>query len=90
MRTPAWSYNLQANPEAEIEIGRDRKLVRARVGIDRPQRRLLNRIRIQDVPKPFALRLFKAKRKFASFPVGREQRHASAFSMVACRQYSCS
>jgi deazaflavin-dependent oxidoreductase (nitroreductase family) len=31
VRTPAWSYNLQANPEAEIEIGRDRKPVRARV-----------------------------------------------------------
>jgi len=30
-RTPAWSYNLQANPDAEIEVGRDRKPVRARV-----------------------------------------------------------
>lgn len=30
-RTPAWSYNLQANPDAEIEIRSTRKLVRARV-----------------------------------------------------------
>jgi F420H(2)-dependent quinone reductase len=30
-RTPAWSLNLQANPEAEIEIGRERRRVRARV-----------------------------------------------------------
>jgi F420H(2)-dependent quinone reductase len=30
-RTPAWSYNLQANPDAEIEIRSTRKSVRARV-----------------------------------------------------------
>jgi F420H(2)-dependent quinone reductase len=30
-RTPAWSLNLQANPDAEIEVGRERRLVRARV-----------------------------------------------------------
>lgn len=30
-RTPAWSLNLQANPEAEVEVGRDRRPVRARV-----------------------------------------------------------
>jgi len=30
-RTPAWSLNLQANPEAEIEVGRRRQKVRARV-----------------------------------------------------------
>jgi deazaflavin-dependent oxidoreductase (nitroreductase family) len=30
-RTPAWSYNLQANADAEIEIRGTRKLVRARV-----------------------------------------------------------
>ena len=30
-RTPAWSYNLQANPDAEIEVRSTRKLVRARV-----------------------------------------------------------
>ena len=30
-RTPAWSLNLQANPDAEIEVGRERRRVRARV-----------------------------------------------------------
>jgi deazaflavin-dependent oxidoreductase (nitroreductase family) len=31
VRTPAWSLNLQANPEAEIQIGGERRAVRARV-----------------------------------------------------------
>jgi deazaflavin-dependent oxidoreductase (nitroreductase family) len=30
-RIPAWSLNLEANPEAEVEVGRKRKAVRARV-----------------------------------------------------------
>jgi len=30
-RTPAWSLNLKANPEAEVEVGRKRQPVRARV-----------------------------------------------------------
>jgi F420H(2)-dependent quinone reductase len=30
-KTPAWSFNLKANPEAEIEIGRERRPVRARI-----------------------------------------------------------
>jgi len=30
-RTPAWSLNLKANPEAEVEIGRERRPVHARV-----------------------------------------------------------
>ncbi len=30
-RTPAWSLNLKANPEAEVELGRVRRQVRARV-----------------------------------------------------------
>jgi F420H(2)-dependent quinone reductase len=30
-RVPAWSLNLQANPEAEVEIGRKRRPVRARI-----------------------------------------------------------
>ena len=30
-RTPAWSLNLKANPEAEIEVGRRRLPVRARI-----------------------------------------------------------
>jgi F420H(2)-dependent quinone reductase len=28
---PAWSLNLKSNPEAEVEVGRERSLVRARV-----------------------------------------------------------
>jgi F420H(2)-dependent quinone reductase len=30
-RAPAWSLNLKANPEAEVELGRKRQPVRARV-----------------------------------------------------------
>jgi deazaflavin-dependent oxidoreductase (nitroreductase family) len=30
-RTPAWSLNLQANPEAEVEVYGERRRVRARV-----------------------------------------------------------
>jgi F420H(2)-dependent quinone reductase len=30
-RTPAWSYNLQANPDAEVQIRGKRRRVRARV-----------------------------------------------------------
>jgi F420H(2)-dependent quinone reductase len=30
-RTPAWSLNLKANPEAEVEVGRARRQVQARV-----------------------------------------------------------
>jgi deazaflavin-dependent oxidoreductase (nitroreductase family) len=30
-RAPAWSYNLKANPDAEIEVRGDRRSVRARV-----------------------------------------------------------
>jgi deazaflavin-dependent oxidoreductase (nitroreductase family) len=30
-RTPAWSLNLKANPDAEVEIGRERRPVKARV-----------------------------------------------------------
>ncbi len=30
-KVPAWSLNLKANPDAEIEIGRERRTIRARV-----------------------------------------------------------
>lgn len=33
-RVPAWSLNLEANPEAEVEVGRKRYKVRARVAAD--------------------------------------------------------
>ena len=44
-RAPAWSLNLKANPDAEVEIGRERRSVRARVaeGDERAQLwRLMN------------------------------------------------
>jgi len=30
-RTPAWSLNLKADPEAEVEVGRERRRVRAHI-----------------------------------------------------------
>ncbi len=30
-KIPAWSFNLEANPEAEVELGRERRKVRARI-----------------------------------------------------------
>jgi deazaflavin-dependent oxidoreductase (nitroreductase family) len=30
-RLPAWSHNLKADPEAEVELGRERRAVRARI-----------------------------------------------------------
>ena len=30
-KIPAWSFNLRANPEAEVELGRKRRQVRARI-----------------------------------------------------------
>lgn len=30
-KIPAWSFNLKANPEAEVELGREHRRVRARV-----------------------------------------------------------
>lgn len=37
---PGWSYNLKANPDAEIEIGADRNKVRARVAEGEERERL--------------------------------------------------
>ena len=37
-RAPAWSLNLKANPDAEVEIGRERRRVRARVSRGRGAR----------------------------------------------------
>jgi F420H(2)-dependent quinone reductase len=30
-KIPAWSFNLEANPDAEVEVGRERRRVRARI-----------------------------------------------------------
>jgi deazaflavin-dependent oxidoreductase (nitroreductase family) len=39
-RNPAWFYNLRANPDAEIQIGSERRAVRARVATDEEHERL--------------------------------------------------
>lgn len=39
-KAPAWSHNLKANPAAEVEIRRERRLVRARVAEGEERRRL--------------------------------------------------
>ncbi len=31
LRAPAWALNLESNPDAEVEIGRERRQVRARI-----------------------------------------------------------
>ena len=31
LKAPAWALNLEANPDAEVEIGRDRRPMRARI-----------------------------------------------------------
>jgi deazaflavin-dependent oxidoreductase (nitroreductase family) len=42
-RTPAWSLNLKAHPEAEIEIGRRPRSVRARVAVGEERAELWRR-----------------------------------------------
>jgi F420H(2)-dependent quinone reductase len=43
-RTPAWSHNLQANPDAEVQIRGKRQLVRARVAVDEEREQLWRRV----------------------------------------------
>jgi deazaflavin-dependent oxidoreductase (nitroreductase family) len=40
---PAWSLNLQAHPEAEVELGRERRAVRARVAVGEERAELWRR-----------------------------------------------
>jgi F420H(2)-dependent quinone reductase len=42
-RLPAWSHNLRADPAAEVEVGRRRQPVRARVAEGRERAELWNR-----------------------------------------------
>jgi F420H(2)-dependent quinone reductase len=44
---PAWSLNLKANPEAEVEIGRKRRPVRARIAEGEERAELWRRINEQ-------------------------------------------
>jgi F420H(2)-dependent quinone reductase len=46
-RTPAWSLNLKANPEAEVEVGRRRYPVRARIAEGEERAELWRRHREQ-------------------------------------------
>ncbi|HUB74252.1 MAG TPA: nitroreductase family deazaflavin-dependent oxidoreductase [Solirubrobacteraceae bacterium] len=41
---PGWSYNLRANPDAEVEIGGERRPVRARVAEGEERERLWRRL----------------------------------------------
>jgi len=43
-RTPAWSYNLQANPDAEVLIRGKRRLVRARVAVGEEREQLWRKV----------------------------------------------
>jgi F420H(2)-dependent quinone reductase len=43
-RTPAWSYNLQANPDAEVQIRGKRRLVRARVTVGEEREQLWRKV----------------------------------------------
>jgi len=46
-KIPAWSLNLKANPEAEIEIGRKRQAVRARIAEGEERAELWRRSNVQ-------------------------------------------
>lgn len=64
-RTPAWSYNLQANPDAEIEIRGRRSSVRARV-LDGEERAKLWR-RVNEMYEGFDEYDAKTSREIAVF-----------------------
>jgi F420H(2)-dependent quinone reductase len=44
---PAWSLNLKANPEAEVEIGRKRRAVRARIAEGEERAELWRKVNAQ-------------------------------------------
>jgi deazaflavin-dependent oxidoreductase (nitroreductase family) len=45
--TPGWSYNLQANPDAEVELGGQHRLVRARVAEGEERERMWRKMNDQ-------------------------------------------
>jgi deazaflavin-dependent oxidoreductase (nitroreductase family) len=47
VRPPAWALNLEANPDAEVELGRERRSVRARVAGGDERAELWRRINTQ-------------------------------------------
>jgi F420H(2)-dependent quinone reductase len=44
---PAWSLNLKANPEAEVELGRERRPVRARIAAGEERAELWRKVNDQ-------------------------------------------
>lgn len=46
-RAPAWSHNLKANPDAEVEIGGERRRVRARIAEGDERTELWNKMNAQ-------------------------------------------
>lgn len=64
-RTPAWSYNLQANADAEVELGGERRRVRARV-VDGEERAELWR-RVNEMYEGFDEYDAKTSREIAVF-----------------------
>jgi deazaflavin-dependent oxidoreductase (nitroreductase family) len=47
VRAPAWALNLEANPDAEVELGRERRQVRARIATGEDRADLWRRINEQ-------------------------------------------
>jgi deazaflavin-dependent oxidoreductase (nitroreductase family) len=47
VRAPAWALNLEANPDAEVELGRERRAVRARIAAGDERAELWRRINEQ-------------------------------------------
>jgi F420H(2)-dependent quinone reductase len=47
LRTPAWALNLEAHPDAEVEVGRERRQVRARIAAGEDRADLWRRINEQ-------------------------------------------
>ncbi len=46
-KAPAWSHNLKANPDAEVEIGAERRLVRARLAEGEERAELWQKMNLQ-------------------------------------------
>jgi deazaflavin-dependent oxidoreductase (nitroreductase family) len=47
LRAPAWALNLEANPDAEVEVGRERRQVHARIATGEERAGLWRRINEQ-------------------------------------------
>jgi deazaflavin-dependent oxidoreductase (nitroreductase family) len=61
-KNPAWFYNLKANPETTVQVGRERRSVRARVATAEERERLW----------PMAVRAYRGYEDYAARSKGRE------------------